>query len=331
MDTELLRPDTFGLGFGCIQLTTHREENEAVSILERAFELGITHFDVARAYGFGRAEGILGRFLRGRRDRVTVATKLGLQPPAGIAGNARLINIAKRLLTPFPALLQVVKRGGSALGKSGVFTPEAAIQSLQASLRALGTHYVDILLLHEARLADAADQALLDALQGQVAKGSIRQLGIASDFSKLEQDAGRVPAAYETVQFNDNAWRRNLPRLQNREHRLLITHSIFEPAARLREATKLHAEVTAESSRRIGADLTNPDVIAALLLHYAVRNNTAGVVLFSSTDPRHLEANVRSAREQPFDDAQLAHFVAFVDQVLGPSDAGITAAAEGVA
>jgi aryl-alcohol dehydrogenase-like predicted oxidoreductase len=50
-------------------------------MLERAFALGITHFDVARAYGFGRAEGILGKFLRGRRDQVTVATKLGLQPP----------------------------------------------------------------------------------------------------------------------------------------------------------------------------------------------------------------------------------------------------------
>ena len=81
MDREILRPNTFPLGFGCVQLTTHREASEAVSMLERAFALGITHFDVARAYGFGRAEGILGKFLRGRRDQVTVATKLGLHPP----------------------------------------------------------------------------------------------------------------------------------------------------------------------------------------------------------------------------------------------------------
>jgi aryl-alcohol dehydrogenase-like predicted oxidoreductase len=313
-------------------LTTHREEAEAVAILERAFALGITHFDVARAYGFGRAEGILGKFLRGRRNRVTVATKLGLQPPAGIAGNARIINAAKRLLTPFPALLKLAKRGGSAMEKSAVFAPEAAIRSLEASLRELGSDYVDILLLHEATLADAASEGLLDALQRQVAKGSIRHLGIASEFSKLQHDAARLAAAYEIVQFNDNAWRRNLPTLQNREHRLLITHSIFEPAARLSEAARVHADLAAESSRRIGADLSDPDAIAALLLHYALRSNAGGVVLFSSTNPRHLETNVREAQGQRFGDAQLDHFVAYVDQALGTSGAkGMIAAAEGAA
>ena len=332
MDRGILKTNTFPLGFGCVQLTTHRDPKEAVSILEHSFGLGVTHFDVARAYGFGRAEGILGKFLRGRRHHVTVATKLGLQPPGGMAGNARLINAAKRLLSPFPALLQLAKRGGSALEKSGEFAPEAAIQSLETSLRELGTDYVDILLLHEAELAEAAGEALLDALQGEVAKGRIRHLGIASDFSKLHQDAGRLPPAYDTVQFNDNPWRRNLPRLQNREQRLLITHSIFEPAAQLIAAARMRAQLAAESSRQIGADLSNPDVIASLLLHYALRNNTGGVVLFSSTDARHIEANVREVRAPQFDEAQLGHFVAFVDQALGPWDAAATrTTAKGVA
>lgn len=332
MDRGILEPTTFRLGFGCVQLTTHRETSEAVALLDHAFALGITHFDVARAYGFGRAEGILGKFLCGRRDQVTVATKLGLQPPAGIAGNPRIINAAKRLLRPFPGLLDLAKRGGSAMGKSGVFSPQAAIQSLEASLRELGTDYVDILLLHEATLADAAGEALLEALQRQVAKGSIRHLGIASEFSKLQQDLTRLPAAYQTVQFNDNAWRRNLPRLENRVDRLLITHSIFEPAARLRDAVKAHADVAAESSRRIGVDLSHPDVIAVLLLHYALSSNGGGIVLFSSTNPRHLENNVREAHGQRFDKAQLEHFVGYVDQVLGTSGAsGTRAAAEGAA
>src|ERR1700688_434097 len=127
MHRRILGETAFQLGFGCVQLTVHPRQAEAVAILEYAFSLGITHFDVARAYGFGRAEGILGKFLRGRRDQVTVATKLGLQPPVGIAGNTRMINAAKRLLTPFPALLQLARRGGSALEKSGMFTPQAAI------------------------------------------------------------------------------------------------------------------------------------------------------------------------------------------------------------
>src|SRR4030088_3251503 len=331
MNRTILGSTAFPLGFGCVQLTTHREEAEAVAILEHAFELGITHFDVARAYGFGRAEGILGKFLHRRRDRVTVATKLGLQPPAGIAGNARIINAAKRLLTPFPALLKLAKRGGSAMEKSAVFAPDAAIRSLETSLRELGTDYVDILLLHEATLADAASAELLDALQRQVAKGTIRHLGIASDFAKLQQDAGRLPIPYQIVQFNDNAWRRNLQTLQNRRHRLLITHSIFEPAARLREAAKADAHVASESSRRIGADVSDPDVIVALLLHYALRSNAGGVVLFSSTNPRHLETNVRETQGQRFDDAQLEYFVAYADLVLGTLGAATRGAAEGAA
>jgi len=316
MDRRILGPSPFPLGFGCVQLTSHARQSEAVAILERAFSLGITHFDVARAYGFGRAEGILAQFLRGRRDRVTVATKFGFQMPSGPAGNPRLISMAKRLLRPFPALLRRAQRRGSGMVKAGAFSPEAAIQSLEASLRALQTDYVDVLLLHEATLADAAGDALLDTLQQQVTRGTVRHLGIASAFGKLEADANRLAAAHETVQFEDNAQSRNLPRLAHREQRLLITHSIFKPAKLLCDAVRVFPQAAREGSRLIGADLADPGVIASLLLHYALRSNSAGIVLFSSTNPTHLEANVREVQSPRFDDLQLEHFLAFVDKVL---------------
>jgi hypothetical protein len=170
MHRRILGETAFQLGFGCVQLTVHPRQAEAVAILEYAFSLGITHFDVARSYGFGRAEGILGKFLRGRRDQVTVATKFGLQPPSGLAGNGRLITAAKRLLTPIPGLMRRAKRLGAAMGKAGVFAPEAAIRSLETSLRELSTDYLDLLLLHEATLANAAGEPLLEALEKQVAK-----------------------------------------------------------------------------------------------------------------------------------------------------------------
>jgi aryl-alcohol dehydrogenase-like predicted oxidoreductase len=320
MDRSILGPSVSPLGFGCVQLTAQPRQSEAVAILERAFSLGITHFDVARAYGFGRAEGILAQFLRGRRDQVTVATKFGFQMPSGLAGNPRLISAAKRLLGPFPALLRRAQRRGSAMVKAGAFSPEAAVQSLEASLRVLQTDYIDILLLHEATLADAASEALLDALQKQVTRGTVRHLGIASAFPKLEADARRLSATLETVQFDDNAQNRNLEKLANREQRLLITHSIFKPAAQLRDAVKTFPQAARESSHQIGAELTDLNVIASLLLHYALRTNVAGIVLFSTTNPAHLEANVREAQSRRFDDLQLKHFVAFVDKVLGATN-----------
>jgi D-threo-aldose 1-dehydrogenase len=317
MDRRILGPSAFPLGFGCVQLTAQPRQSEAVAILERAFSLGITHFDVARAYGFGRAETILAEFLRGRRDRVTVATKFGFQMPSGLAGNPRLIAAAKRLLGPFPALLRRAQHRGSAMVKAGAFSSEAAIQSLEASLRALQTDYIDILLLHEATLADAASEALLDTLQKQVTRGTVRHLGIASAFPKLEADASHLSAALETVQFDDNAQSRNLAKLANRDQRLLITHSIFKPAALLRDAVRAFPQLVRQSSQQVGADLADPNVVAALLLHYALRSNAAGIVLFSSTNPAHLEANVRKTQSERFDDTQLKHFLAFVDRVLG--------------
>jgi D-threo-aldose 1-dehydrogenase len=316
MDRSIFGPSVFPLGFGCVQLTTHPRQSQAVAVLEHAFSLGITHFDVARAYGFGRAEGILAQFLRGRRDRVTVATKFGFQMPSGLAGSPRLITAAKRLLGPFPGLLRRAKRRGSAMVKAGAFSPEAAVQSLEASLRALQTDYIDILLLHEATLADAASEALLDTLQRQVARGTVRHFGIASAFFKLEADAGPL-AAYETIQFDDNAQSRNLAMLASRKPHLLITHSIFNPAKLLRDAVKADPQLARESSRQIGADLADPDVIASLLLRYALRSNSSGIVLFASTNPAHIEANVREVHSQRFDDLQLASFITFVDKVLG--------------
>jgi aryl-alcohol dehydrogenase-like predicted oxidoreductase len=203
--------------------------------------------------------------------------------------------------------------------KAGAFSPEAAIQSLEASLRALETDYIDILLLHEATLADAASEPLLDALQQQVTRGTVRHLGIGSAFYKLGANANQLPAAYEAVQFDDNAQSRNVTKLENREQRLLITHSIFKPAALLRDAVKAFPQIARESSQQIGADLTDPKLIASLLLHYALRSNHEGIVLFSSTSPTHVEANVREAISKRFDDAQLGHFLAFVDKVLSAS------------
>jgi len=306
------------LGFGCVKLTTHPERRDAVRILEDAFGHGITHFDVARAYGFGRAEGILAEFLRGKRHRVTVATKFGIEPPSGIAGNRRVIDLAKKILSPFPGLLRHVKQRGSAMVQSGVFTPAIAIRSLETSLRELHTDYVDVLLLHEATLADAASKPLIDALQQQVARGTVRAFGVASDFHKLGEDADRVPSAYQILQLEDNAHARNLRTLSHVTRRGTITHSVFQPALPLQRAVFRQSEFVRRFSSEINADLGDQTVIGSLLLHYALRSNPHGVVLFSSSDPQRVSANVHDAETGRYDERQLLRFVEFVDILLNP-------------
>ena len=309
---------TSQLGFGCVRLTAQRSRREALQILEQAFALGITHFDVARAYGFGRAEGILGEFLQGKREKVTVATKFGLLPPAGLAGNRWIIDAAKTMLAPFPKLLRRAKSRGAAMGKVSVFDPNAAVQSLQTSLRQLKTDYIDILLLHEATLADAASESLIEALQRQVSEGRVRCLGVASDFEKLHQDAALLPASYQVVQFNDNAAMRNLPKLAHRESRALITHSVFQPVEQLRQAMAGRPHLVQRFSSEIGADLSHSGVLGSLLLQFALQSNAEGIVLFSSVDPARVTANVREVESPRWSEAQLSQFMEFVDEVLDP-------------
>ncbi len=308
--------ETSRLGFGCVQLTAHDKRKEALSVLEHAFSLGITHFDAARAYGFGRAEGILREFLQQKRDAVTLTTKFGIEPPSGLAGNVRAINVLKKVLRPFPGLLRHAKNRGAAMVKAGIFTPEAAVRSLETSLRELGTDYVDIFLLHEGSLADAGSASLVETLLGQVAKGKIRHLGVGSALRKFQEDADLLPAAYEVLQFNDNVVDRSVGKLLHRDRRFLITHSVFTPAGPLRQAVKARPQIAREHSLRMSIDLAEPSAIGSLLLRYALWSNANGIVLFSSKDPQHIANNVREADSEPYDDARMHQFVEFVDQIL---------------
>ncbi len=312
--------ETSRLGFGCVQLTAHRNRREALSVLEHAFSLGVTHFDVARAYGFGRAEGILREFLRQKRHDVTLTTKFGIEPPSGLAGNVGVINALKKILSPFPGLLRHAKNCGAARVTAGVFTPEAAIRSLETSLRELGTDYVDIFLLHEATLNDASSASLVERLMGQIAKGKIRHVGVGSAFHKLQGNADLLPEAYEILQFNDNIVDRSMAKLPLGERRFVITHSIFAPTGSLRRAVKAHPEIAREYLLRTGIDLAEPSAIGSLLLQFALWSNANGIVLFSSKDPQHIATNVQEADSEPYDDVHMRQFAEFVDQLLAATD-----------
>ena len=63
------------LGFGAMRLPFD-DEDRCVAILQRGFDQGIDYVDTAYVYGGGRSETIVGRALRGYRDRVTVVTKV---------------------------------------------------------------------------------------------------------------------------------------------------------------------------------------------------------------------------------------------------------------
>ena len=202
--------------------------------------------------------------------------------------------------------------------ESGAFTPKAMIESLETSLKELRTDYVDLLLLHEANLADASGEPLLATLHKQMERGTIRAFGVASAYSKLGEAFHRLPVDHGVLQFDDNASSRNLQRVEN-AGRALITHSIFQPFQPLLTAISANGDLANRVSREIGADLTQPSVVGSLLLHYALSSNPDGVVLFSSSDRHRISENARDAEANRYDHQQISTFVKFVDAALKPS------------
>src|SRR5437660_9040827 len=74
------------LGLGCMGMSQSygpADERESIATLHRAIELGCTFFDTAEVYGPFTNEELLGRALKGRRDKVVIATKFGFRIEGG--------------------------------------------------------------------------------------------------------------------------------------------------------------------------------------------------------------------------------------------------------
>ena len=122
---------------------------EARRMIDLSLDAGLTFFDTADVYSDGASESILGEALRGRRDRVILSSKTGLRLGEGAndAGTSRL-----RLL-----------------------------KAVDASLKRLGTDYLDLLQLHAFDAMTPIEETL-STLDDLVRAGKVRYLGV-SNFS----------------------------------------------------------------------------------------------------------------------------------------------------
>jgi D-threo-aldose 1-dehydrogenase len=300
------------LGFGCVSLGSHERTQDATRLLHEAFELGITHFDVARLYGLGRAESILGEFLRTLpRDRVTVATKFGADPPRVLGGRPGLVQLGKKVARFLPGVEALVRRRLNSVVREQRFSAQDAAASLKASLKALGSEYVDLLLLHEAQVADACNAELLDYLEREVRGGLIRAYGVASHTSRLGPDLAALPQAHSVFQFNNSAPHGEIAGLRGTKDKLLITHSALAPSKLLRQALRGRENFVKQWSTRADADLADERVLAELLFDYALASNESGVVLFGTMRSDHLRENARRAAAPRRTRQQLETFCQF--------------------
>jgi aryl-alcohol dehydrogenase-like predicted oxidoreductase len=157
------------LAFGTATLHHLISAKARQRLLATAFENGFTHFDTAPLYGYGIAEQELGRFARGRRSHVTIATKVGLYPPPGARATTGSVLLRKAVGKVVPACNSPERD----------WSLDRAKRSLDTSLRRLAVDYVDLLLLHEPVSGTIEIDSLRAWLEHEKSVGRIRAFGLA--------------------------------------------------------------------------------------------------------------------------------------------------------
>lgn len=187
--------ETTGLGYGCSSIMGALGRRQSLRLLEAAYEAGIRHFDVAPMYGYGEAESCLGEF-RARHEDITITTKYGIAPPK----HGGMLRAARRIVGPVlqrvPALKRRLTRTAGAVAapaEKSRFSADEARASLENSLHALRTGFIDVWLLHEVEAPDLADDALLNFLHNAVAQKKIGSFGVGSDSAKLPHYYASAP------------------------------------------------------------------------------------------------------------------------------------------
>lgn len=278
-------PASSRLGFGCGSVMGRVAKAESLRAIAAAVESGITHFDVARLYGYGEAEGLLGQALRGHRDRVVIASKFGLAPPRAAGTLRRLKPMAQRLVAAVPGLRPLLRSAvGTSARAADRFSVAAAQASLDQSLAALATDYLDILFLHDCEADDLGDQ-LTAFLDTQIAAGKIRAYGAATSIDAVAALNRRRGDAM-LYQFANSVCARNAETLP-RGARRYVAHSPFLGADRLRVPNRHR-----------------------LMLGWALAQDNVAVVLCSMLDQAHLRANLDAVERPDFTVPDLAAFAA---------------------
>jgi len=132
--------------FGTMTFGSQTDQRTAARMIDLAMDRGINFFDTANVYSDGRSETILGEFLKGRRDHVILASKVGAQD-----GSPEASPLSRRSI----------------------------LANIDASLRRLQTDYLDVYYLHRPDYGARIEETL-EAMDEMVRAGKVRYLATSN-------------------------------------------------------------------------------------------------------------------------------------------------------
>lgn len=152
------------MGLGCMGMSDFyagRDDNESLSTLHRAIDLGVTLLDTADVYGCGRNEELVGKGIVGRRNEIILTTKFG----------------------------NVRKPDGPFVGVNG--RPEYVKSACEASLKRLKISAIDLYYQHRVDPSVPIEETV-GAMARLVEEGKVRYLGLSEASAKTIRRAHAV-------------------------------------------------------------------------------------------------------------------------------------------
>ena len=282
------------VGVGCNAFGARIDVDQTKAVVDAAIEAGVTLFDTADAYADGASEELLGRALGSRREDVIVATKFGMGEHTsehfGAHGSRRYVR-----------------------------------RAVEASLRRLGTDYIDLYQLHRPDPITPIEETL-EAMSELVAEGKVRYLGSSNlsawqvvDADWISHSSGLqrfISAQNEYSLYNRAAEAELVPACERVGVGILpyfplaygLLTGKYHRGEAAPEGTRLAR--TDQAKRLAGADWDRIEALAAFadargipMLTLAIGGLLAqpavGSVISGATRPEQVEANAEAAAWEP--------------------------------